>query len=166
MLAGIRAAEKLVGLDGVEFDLRMHSGECIDVPAAAFDVVYMREVLHHIRDLDGFLAEVVRVLRPGGLLVCLRDVVIWNEDQRQSFFRDHPLNHITQDEGCYHLQEYLDAFARAGLETFRLLNPSDSPINAYPNRLADIPPFNEESARQRSNGYDLFSFFLQKPGTP
>ncbi len=35
---------------------------------AAFDAVLIRDVLHHIRDVDGALAEARRVLRPGGRL--------------------------------------------------------------------------------------------------
>jgi len=35
---------------------------------ASFDVVCLWDVLEHIPDVDGFLAEVRRVLRPGGLL--------------------------------------------------------------------------------------------------
>ena len=37
----------------------------------AFDVVLIRDVLHHIADVDGVLAEARRVLRPGGRLTLL-----------------------------------------------------------------------------------------------
>lgn len=36
---------------------------------AAFDLITMSDLLEHIRDLDSFMAEVVRVLKPSGLLM-------------------------------------------------------------------------------------------------
>src|SRR5215216_1879956 len=41
-----------------------------------FDVVFAREVLHHMRDLDGACREMFRVLRPGGMLIAVREHVI------------------------------------------------------------------------------------------
>jgi 2-polyprenyl-6-hydroxyphenyl methylase/3-demethylubiquinone-9 3-methyltransferase len=39
-------------------------------PDAAFDVVVAGEVLEHVEDLDRVVAEALRVLRPGGTVVC------------------------------------------------------------------------------------------------
>jgi len=38
-------------------------------PDGAFDAIIMRDVLEHILDMPGFLAECARILRPGGRLV-------------------------------------------------------------------------------------------------
>jgi SAM-dependent methyltransferase len=40
-------------------------------PDASFDVVYAHSVLHHFADLDVVLAELRRILRPGGVVVTL-----------------------------------------------------------------------------------------------
>ena len=43
-----------------------------DLPFAddSFDVVVAGEILEHVEDLDGVVAEAARVLRPGGTLIC------------------------------------------------------------------------------------------------
>lgn len=159
LLAGIGAAAKLDGLDGVRIDVRHHEGEQMNYPDAAYDLVYIREVLHHIHGLEGFLPQIARILKPGGVVCCLRDVVIWNEAQREHFFATHPLYPITQDEGCYYLDEYLMAFVGSGLRLERVLAPTESVINAYPAPFESATPFDAAAARTRQTGYDLFSFF-------
>lgn len=42
----------------------------IPFAAATFDVVYMIATLHHLPDLDAAFAEMARVLKPGGHIVC------------------------------------------------------------------------------------------------
>lgn len=161
-LAGLGAAHMLVGLDGAKPEFRYHKGEKLDFPDESFDVVFIREVLHHISNLPGFLLEVRRILKNGGVVCCLRDVIVWNEVQKADFFATHPLNHITQDEGCYPLESYVQGFAASGLKLQRLLAPTESVINTYPIPFEGPSEFDYEAARQRQQGYDLFSFFAQK----
>lgn len=53
------------------FGLNIHSEylEIVNFPAENFDVVTLFDVLEHVPDLHGFLREVGRVLKPGGLIV-------------------------------------------------------------------------------------------------
>lgn len=164
-LAGVRAAEKLQGLDGVTFKVGRADPPGLHFPDGHFDVIWMREVLHHIKDLPAFLCEAHRVLRPGGLICCFRDTVIWNEEQRKDFFEKHPFYHITKDEGAYYLDEYRRAFRDAGFSCERELNPVESPINTFPGPCNPMQRFDEASSRARRTGYDLFSFFYRKPRT-
>lgn len=53
---------------GVEVDLRKGVAEALPFPAAAFDLVILDNVLEHVVDREMTLAEIHRVLRPGGLL--------------------------------------------------------------------------------------------------
>lgn len=161
-LAGINAAKKIQGLDGVNFELVHTTGEKIDFPDNSFDIVWIREALHHIMNLIDFLTEIKRVLKPDGIVCCLRDVVIWNESQRAHFFATHPFNHITKDEGCYYLEEYLSAFDKAGLSIEKVLYPHASIINTYPDTPNNVLAFDEALSKQRKQGYDLFSFFARK----
>lgn len=162
-LAGINAAKKLVGLDNVAFDVVHAVGENgIAFEDNTFDVVWMREVFHHIKELEGFLKEVRRILKDDGIICCIRDHVIWNENQREDFFKSHPFYHITKDEGCYYLHEYTNAFRNAGFKLEKVLNPSSSALNWYPTKKEDVKPYNLEQSIKNSRGNDLFSFFARK----
>lgn len=162
-VAGLGAAQKLLGLDGAQFELRHSTGEAIAFPDESFDIVWIREALHHITQLTSFLTDIRRILKPDGILCCLRDVVIWNEQQRDHFFATHPFQPITQDEGCYYLPEYLEAFQQANFLVERVLNPCESLINTYPRSPNPFITFDPQAAQQRQQGYDLFSFFVRKP---
>lgn len=164
LLAGLGAARKLDGLDGVKIRFLPQAGEKLPFEDGVFDLVFIREVLHHIHGLADFLREVRRILKPGGIVCCLRDVVIWNEAQRVDFFAKHPLNFITKDEGCYYLEDYLLAFVEADLFLRRVLSPTDSLINTYPSPC-ESKKHDYAAARVREEGYDIFSFFAVKPAS-
>ena len=106
--------------------------------------------------------QIKRILKPSGVLCCLRDVVIWNEAQREHFFANHPLYPITKDEGCYYLEEYEAAFHQSGLHLRKILHPNESVINAYPTPFSEPTAFDVLEAKKRETGYDLFSFFAVK----
>lgn len=61
--ARIRAVEH-----GVDVDLQSGVAEALPFEDASFDLVVLDNVLEHVRDRGQSLAEVRRVLRPGGLL--------------------------------------------------------------------------------------------------
>jgi len=51
---------------GVTIDFRLGNAEGLDFPDATFDAVYSFGVLHHTPDIEAAVAEVHRVLKPGG----------------------------------------------------------------------------------------------------
>jgi SAM-dependent methyltransferase len=161
-IAGINAARRLQGLDGVQFDLMHSTGEKIDFEEKSFDIILLREVLHHIKELPAFMSEVRRMLKQNGLICCLRDIVIWNEDQRKHFFASHPFYPITHDEGCYYLDEYLYAFESAGLIMERTFNPVSTVINTYPANFDSSRVFSVEEAKAQRSGNYLYSFVARR----
>lgn len=161
-LAGLNAAKRLKDLDGVDFELVHSTGETIIFEENSFDVILLREVLHHIKDLPGFLSEIKRILKHNGIVFCMRDHVIWNEDQRNHFFDSHPFYPITLDEGCYYLDEYLDAFQFAGLQMERIFDPVSTVINTYPQKFDANRNYTVEKAKSRRTGNDLYSFVARK----
>ena len=60
--------------------------EDIEFDSHSFDVVYVRQAMHHASELDKFVAECLRVLKPGGRLLTVRDHVIFNEKDKEWFF--------------------------------------------------------------------------------
>lgn len=52
----------------------------IPFPDASFDFVTSNQVFEHVADLDAVLAEIARVMKPGGRLLCLfPDRGVWRE---------------------------------------------------------------------------------------
>lgn len=137
-IAGIEAAKKLQGIDGVNFELKLGDIKHLGLSEGQFDVIYGRQFFHHTRDLDGMVTHLMKLLKPGGVLCAIREPVIGSEKQRERFLANHPLHHITQSEGAYYLKEYRNAFYKAGLESRLELHPYASVINTSPKDLDDI----------------------------
>jgi hypothetical protein len=69
-----RAQKGLAESGASNIELRMAPAETLPVPDASFDAVVSTLVLCTVRDLPASLAEIRRVLRPGGRLVFLEHV--------------------------------------------------------------------------------------------
>jgi 2-polyprenyl-6-hydroxyphenyl methylase/3-demethylubiquinone-9 3-methyltransferase len=65
-LAAARAHAREAGL---AIDYRQGTGERLPFPDAAFDLAYCCDVLEHVEDLAKVIAEVSRVLKPGGIFL-------------------------------------------------------------------------------------------------
>jgi SAM-dependent methyltransferase len=68
-LAGFRGRQ--IGLDvypGAKVDI-VYDGECVPLADRSVDLVFAASVFEHVADLDTALAEIGRVLKPGGRLV-------------------------------------------------------------------------------------------------
>lgn len=131
-IVGAAAAEELARRTGVSFQVVRAFGEQLPMADAAFDVVYCRQVLHHARDLQRLVAEVHRVLRPGGLFLATREHVISRSEDLGDFLQAHPLHRLFGGEHAYLLADYRRAIRSSGLRLIRILAPFDSDINLYP----------------------------------
>ncbi|MDF1726441.1 MAG: bifunctional 2-polyprenyl-6-hydroxyphenol methylase/3-demethylubiquinol 3-O-methyltransferase UbiG [Sulfitobacter sp.] len=65
----IEAARAHARTEGLQIVYDVGSGEALPYPDAAFDAVVCVDVLEHVQDLSQVMAEVARVLRPGGLFL-------------------------------------------------------------------------------------------------
>lgn len=99
---------------------------------ATFDVVYIRQAMHHAMDLNKFIKEAVRVLKPNGILLTIRDHVIFNEKDKQWFLENHPLQKFYGGENAYTPEEYKNAFLLAGASIVKELKYYDNVINYFP----------------------------------
>lgn len=65
-LATARAHAQQAGLD---IDYRVGAGEDLPFADASFEIVYCSDVLEHVNDLEKVIAEIARVLKPGGVFL-------------------------------------------------------------------------------------------------
>jgi ubiquinone/menaquinone biosynthesis C-methylase UbiE len=107
-------------------------GETLPFENDSFDVVYVRQVLHHANDLALFCKEVNRVLKPGGLFIATREHVLSKEEDLQAFLNSHLLHHLYGGEHAYTLTSYLNCLNGAGLNLQKILNPFENVINFAP----------------------------------
>lgn len=107
-------------------------GESLPYPENHFDIVYVRQVLHHANNLEQFCKEVFRVLKPGGIFIATREHVISKESDLESFLQHHPLHRYYGGEHAYTLNHYLSCISKSGLHVKHMLHPYSSVINFAP----------------------------------
>lgn len=131
-------------------------GETLPFGDASFDLVYVRAVMHHSNDLKQFCSEILRVLKPGGMFLAVREHVISSHEDLQKFLELHPLHNLYGGEHAYLLKEYNDALVQARFDSIRSIKPFENPVNYSPQskrslcneilkRLPIIPSFVKET---------------------
>ena len=141
-VAGFDASPAMVDLArqrlGPGPDLRVADlARPLPYPDAAFDDVVCSLVLHYLEDWSGPLAELRRVLRPGGrVLLCvnhpmIRPIVAPDEDYFAvaPYTEDYDFDGVSVDLTFWHrpLHAMTDAFTEAGLRVSVLSEPPFSP---------------------------------------
>ena len=73
-----RDKAKAAGIDNVTFEAL--AGDALDVPDASIDVVMAHSLLHLLEDKEQVIADIHRMLKPGGVFVsntaCIRDMML------------------------------------------------------------------------------------------
>lgn len=125
-----RAAIERLRISGVE--ILDGVGEGIPLPGESIDIVYTRQVLHHVPDLTALAREVRRVLCPGGLYLACREHVTKSEAELEAFLANHQVHQLAGGEGAYPVDVYREALEAGGLRVRQVWGPLDSVINAFP----------------------------------
>ncbi len=99
---------------------------------ASFDVIFARAVLHHTKNLEQTCREFYRVLKPGGVLIAVREHVITVDADLGQFLKQHPLHRLYGGEQAFRLDRYISALKSAQFDPLEVLSPLQSPINLYP----------------------------------
>lgn len=106
--------------------------ENIGFESESFDIVYVRQAMHHAYELPKFIAECARVLKPGGILLTIRDHVVFDQQDKEWFLKEHPLHKFYGGENAFTPEEYKTAMTDAGLTVIKEMKFFDSIINYFP----------------------------------
>lgn len=128
---------------GIEY--RIYDGRRIPFDEASFDRVWAMDVLEHVRHPELTVAEVRRVLRPGGLLVCrvdLRDHYHLQDPCRWLECLKYPRrlwNAMTWNRSSYvnrlRYSQWQEMFGHVGLEPVQISTQSSDELAARYARL-------------------------------
>ena len=113
-------------------------GENLPFGDQIFGLVYLRQVLHHSKDLRKMMNEISRVLMPGGIFIATREHTVDSAASREAFLSNHALHKYTKSEGAFLQDEYLSTLMDAGFKLEKLLLSWDSVINHYPTSDATV----------------------------
>ncbi|MFL2545884.1 MAG: class I SAM-dependent methyltransferase [Candidatus Rariloculaceae bacterium] len=143
-LVGAQSIRSLAKESGLPINVVESVGETMPFDDATFDLVFARQVLHHAADLRGLCGEIMRVLKPGGTLLAIRDHVISKPEDLEVFLSIHPLHRFYGGENAYLLKDYIAALKSSGLVIDQVIRPLASPIN--------FAPYTEETLRKEILG--------------
>lgn len=138
-IVGTGAIEELSRESGLKIEVIQKFGEKLPFADESFDVVYMRQVLHHANNLKNFCSEVGRVLKVGGVFIATREHVIFKKEDLPKFLANHPLHKFYGGENAFLLEKYKEAIENAGIKLEHILNTFESNINFYPRKNKYIP---------------------------
>jgi SAM-dependent methyltransferase len=153
---GRGAIASTLAAEGLAAQVVAAFGETLPFDAGSFDVVYVRQGLHHAHNLQSMLREYARVLRPGGLLLACREHVVDNYGASLQEFLASQVDHqLYGGEHAFTLADYRSAFESAGLSIMQEIGPYDSPINLYPNSKEGLVAKIKESVPGKMLGWVL-----------
>ncbi len=131
-LVGAQAICGLAAASGLPIEVTQEFSERLPFADAQFDVVFARAVLHHTSDLAAACREFLRVLKPGGRLLAVREHVISRPEDLPAFLDLHPLHKLYGGENAFLLEQYEVAIRAAGFQLHSVLTPFESAINFSP----------------------------------
>lgn len=129
---GANAIRVLADEYGQSISVEECYAEKMPFESETFDIVYVRQAMHHAANLDAFVSECSRVLKKGGIFITVRDHVIYNEKDKEWFLQSHPLHKFYGGENAFTADQYKNAMKKAGLDILKELKHFDSVINYFP----------------------------------
>lgn len=131
-IVGAGAIKELTKENGLKIEIVENWGEKLPFDDASFDIVYMRQALHHSKNLTEFCNEAGRVLKSGGLFFATREHVISKKEDLPVFLAKHPLHKLYGGENAFLIEEYVKAIKNGNMTITNILRPFESDINLFP----------------------------------
>lgn len=148
LVAGIDVSESMLALAKGRhgaLDLRAGSAGSIPYPGASFDVAVSTQVLEYVADVPAALAELRRVVRPGGRILILDtdwDSIVWRsgDDARMAAVLDSWEGHLADPRLPRRLLGELRSagFTPGTPVVLPLLNVGFDPVHSFSAALIDI----------------------------
>ncbi len=156
----IRILKEIYGIE----DLVVYEefAENISFPNGLFDIVYVRQAMHHAYDLNKFIKNLSSLLKPKGILATIRDHVIYDEKDKIWFLENHPLQKFYGGENAFTSEQYREAFKQAELSLLLELKYYDSVINYFPTTKSSIIEKMEKAEKDVENNLNKKIGFLSK----
>ncbi|MCD4690804.1 class I SAM-dependent methyltransferase [bacterium] len=138
---GIATARKTLADDRFEF--RVEDATALSFDDGSFDTVAIANSLHHVEHLDGVLAEMMRVLRPGGKFVVFE---MYRDGQNEAQMTHVELHHwwaaIDTARGIHHDETYTRAevvsiVRKLGLRDLRVEDSKDEHAEPLDGAIAE-----------------------------
>jgi ubiquinone/menaquinone biosynthesis C-methylase UbiE len=129
----LESAQKLFAEAGLTLDTHLFPAEALPFPPQSFDLVSVRVAAHHFSSPAKFIAEVARVLRPGGHFVLidgsvpendaeteawLHRVEKWRDPSHGRFLSRAAWEQLVQETGLTVLRSELHAFKQPDLQWY------------------------------------------------
>jgi SAM-dependent methyltransferase len=114
-------------------------GENLPFEDSSFDVIYVRQGLHHAENLKKMLLEINRVLAPNGILIATREHVVDNYNESlENFLNSHVGHLLYGGENAFMLNDYVSAIKESGLSIIDVIKPYSSIINLFPSSVEEL----------------------------
>lgn len=162
-LTGRKGTEELIDevSKSCSLQLAIHTGYLSEVNLPpGYDVAICRQVAHHFADPTRDLAQIRALLRPGGKAILIRDHVIYDDEDKERFLREHPMQSFYKGENAYKKEDYVRFAEEAGFEVERIISFTESPMNYWPSTAEQIASVGENVAGRP------YSFVLKNPDAP
>jgi len=131
-IVGAGAIRELIAKTNIKVQISDSYGENLPFENNSFDLVYMRQALHHANNIQKLCNEVFRVLKNGGTFIASREHVVDNQKSLKKFLETHPLQRYYGGEHAYKLKVYKNAILNSGLRIKKILYPFSNDINLAP----------------------------------
>ena len=136
---GINAIKYLSGVYKVDNLIEIHTCYFEELNVnKEFDLIFIRQAMHHAIDLNKFLNKASILLKKGGMLMTIRDHVLNDESLLEDFLEKHALHKYYGGEFAYTKIEYLNTMKANGFKNISCIEYYDSVINYFPKTKNEI----------------------------